>query len=85
MRTCLTRKWYNREALSFNMKDTTIDVHFAHVNPWLFIIPTTKPPFDFAHLLLKCGSRTEAIHLYTEKIKNNQLATAKITIVNYVF
>ena len=47
-------------------KTTTVAVHFAHASPWLFTIPITKPFLDFVHLLLKCGSRTEATHLSPE-------------------
>ena len=32
---------------SFLRKTTTLVVHFAHVNPWLFIIPMTKLFLDF--------------------------------------
>ena len=49
----------------FTIKDTTIDVHFAHANPWLFIVPMIKVFLDFVHLL-KCRSRTEATHLSPE-------------------
>ena len=49
----------------FTVKDTTIDVHFAHANPWLFIVPMIKVFLDFVHLL-KCRSRTEATHLSPE-------------------
>ena len=69
MKLILTRKWENREALFFTMKDTTLDVHFAHANPWLLTIPITKPPLDFVHLLLKRGSRTEATQLSPENSK----------------
>ena len=44
-------------------KITIVVVHFAHANPWLFIIPITKPFLNFVDFLLKCGSRTEATHL----------------------
>ena len=40
-----------------------LDVHFAHVNPWLFPIPITKPLLDFVHLLLKWRSKIEATQL----------------------
>ena len=43
-----------------------LQLHLAYVNPWLF----TKTPLDFVHLLLKCGSRTEATHLSLENFKN---------------
>ena len=46
---------------------TKLDVHFAHANPWLYTIPIkTTPILDFVHLLLKCGSKTEATHLSLE-------------------
>ena len=78
-------KWQNREAPSFTMKDTTIDVHFAHANPWLFTIPITKPLLDFVHLLLKCGSSFEATHLSLDNLKIMNQQLPKITIVNYIF
>ena len=52
-----------------------VDFHFAHVSPWLFTIPITKPFLDIVHFLLKCGSSTKATHLSLAILKliNQQL------------
>lgn len=38
-------------------------VHFDRANLWLCIILITNPILKFVHLLLKCRSRIEVIHL----------------------
>ena len=59
-----------RGSVLYYEKITIIAVHFAHASPWLFTIPITKSFLDFVHILLKCGSRTEATYLSP---KNSQI------------
>ena len=61
-------------------KTIIVDVHFAHANLWLFIIPITKPFLDFVHLLLKCGSRTN-IHINKLDQKEHETSKCKRKVV----